>query len=460
MNRRQFLYNSALSSAGILAVAGCATTPELRPRDESVVVVGAGMAGLAAARELQSYGYTVTVVEARGRVGGRIFTAEDLGSPVELGASRLHGTRDNPIRPLIERAGLKYIPVDWDSLAGFEEDGTPFDDNELSKIRERVMGVFRRAWIRNLGIDEDVSINTILEREMARRELTDTERRMLTFGFVSAELVNASPFTEASWKYANDYDAYPGGDQFIVGGYERVPRLLAQKLDISLGVVVEEIDYSQRPVRVITRSGTLSADRVVLTVPLGVLKQNAIRFTPRLPDEKGAVIDRMGMGLLNKIAIRFPRAFWPEQVHAVVHGTDIWGNYPVFVNVAKYTGAPILVAFIPGRFQNALEDVTTEEAVQGAVDVLRSMYGSNVPEPVGSSRSRWGAHPYTHGAFSYNRVGATSDDRDTLAMPVADRLFFAGEATSRLRFGSVSGAYLSGLRAAEQIMTVPAPPTT
>lgn len=415
------------------------------------------MAGLAAAHELQDHGYDVTVVEARGRAGGRIYSNRELGIPVELGASRLHGTRDNPILPFIDRAGVDYIPVDWDSLTGFEQDGTPFDDTDLSKTRDRVLGIFRRAWIRNLGMDEDVSINTILEREMGRREMTTTERRMLTFGFVSAELVNASPFTDASWKYANDYDAYPGGDQFIVGGYDRVPQLLAKGLDIKLGVVVDEIDYSQRPVRVLTRSGTLSADRVVLTVPLGVLQANAIRFTPELPVRKQDVIDRMGMGLINKIAIRFPNAFWPTNVHAVVHGTDVWGEYPVFINVAKYTGEPILVAFIGARYENALEDMTTQDAVHGAVEVLRAMYGSSVPEPVGSARTRWGANPFAHGAYSYNRVGATTSDRDTLALPVADRVFFAGEATSRTRYGSVGGAYLSGIRAARDIMTLPAP---
>lgn len=421
------------------------------------MVVGGGIAGLSAAVALEDAGHHVTVLEAAGVPGGRIYTDRSLGTPVDLGASRLHGTRDNPLVPMIQGAGLAYEPVDWDSLTGFETDGTPFDETELSHTRERVLGMMRRAWVKNLGIEKDVSINTILERELGRREMSTTERRILTFGFVSAEILNSSPFDEASWKYANDYAAFPGGDQFIIGGYDQLPRAMARDLDVHTGVVVKEIDHLARPVRVITRDGELRADRVVVTVSLGVLKEGTIRFTPDLPAEKQSAIDRMGMGVFNNIAMRFPSAFWPTEVHAVVHGTDIWGDYPVFVNAAKYTGDPILIAAVPARYQNALEDMSEDDAVGGAVEVLRKMYGAGVPDPVGAVRTRWGRHPFTFGGFSYNRLGATSQDRDTLARPVGDYLFFAGEATSRRQYGTVEGAYLSGIRAADEIAAIPLP---
>jgi predicted NAD/FAD-dependent oxidoreductase len=376
---------------------------------------------------------------------------------VDLGASRLHGTRRNPIAPLIDRAGLQYVPVDWSSLTGYEADGTPFDETELSRTQDRVLGLMRRAWIRNLGLDEDVSVNTILERELTRRELTTTDRRILTFGFVSAEILNASPFDKASWKYANDFDAYPGGDQMVVGGYDNVPKMLARDLEVRTGVVVKRIDSRGRPVRVTTNKGELKADRVIVTVSLGVLKEGAIAFTPDLPADKQSAIDRMGMGVFNNVALRFPKAFWPTNVHAVVHGTDIWGDYPVFVNIAKYTGEPILVAAVPARYENALEDMSDAQAIGGAVEVLRKMYGSRVPDPEDAVRTRWGQNPFVYGGYSYNRLGATSDDRDTLGWPVQDCLFFAGEATSRRQYGTVEGAYHSGLRVADEIAAIPLP---
>ena len=459
MDRRQFLKISAKGSSALLAGAalGCATVPR-SSRGESVIVVGAGIAGLAAARRLKAAGYGVTIIEGSQRVGGRIYTSRDLGLPVELGASRIHGTKNNPLVPLLKETGVGYLQVDWDNLAGFETDGTPMDDEELSNVRDNIMGIFRRAFFRNVLTTEDFPIEDIIQREFRRREFTPQERRVFYFGITSAEMVNASPFTEASWKYALDYEAYPGGDHFVVNGYDSVTNMLATSLDIKTGVAVTAVEYGGGGrVKVHTEEGTLRADRVILTVSLGVLKAHQIDFSPQLPWAKEAAIDRIGMGLINKIALRFPKIFWPTNVHALAHGTDVRGQYPAFVNVAKYTGEPVLTAYVPGTYEDGLEEMPDKEAIGGAVDVLRRMYGSSVPDPVNAVRTRWGGYPFTRGAFTFNKVGATGQDRETLAEPVANRLFFAGEATSRKRFGTVSGAYLSGIRAAQEIMTIPAP---
>ncbi len=457
IDRRAFLKSAGGAAALCLSggiQSGCATMPRQAATsiEEHVVVIGAGLAGLAAARQLRDAGYRVTVLEARDRVGGRIYTNRELGTPVELGAQRLHGNKGNPLMPFLDAQSLQCVEVDWSSLTGFQDDGTPFDDAQLGKTHDRVIGLLRAAWIRNLGLTHDVSINTIIEREMGRRELDAANRRMINFGLVTAEMVNASPFPEASWKLANDYVGYPGGDFFIVGGFDKVPQLLAEGLDLNFGHVVKKIDYRGPRIRVETSEGTLHADRVVVTVPLGVLKANRIAFDPALPDEKLAAIDRIGMGLLNGIALRFEKSFWPEHVHAIAHGTDVWGDFPVFTNLAKYTGEPILLAYVPARFENALEGLSDEQTVAGALEVLRKMYGSSVPEPTRATRTRWGANPYSHGVYSYNRLGQLPNDRDTLRASVADRLYFAGEATSRDRYGCVSGAYLTGQEAAQKII--------
>ncbi len=458
MNRREFLKISAKSSSALFASAalGCATIPRIS-RNETAIVVGAGMAGLAAARELEASGYRVTVLEGSRRVGGRIYTSRDLGLPVELGASRIHGIKNNPLVPLLDDTGAGYIHVDWDHLSGFETDGTPMDTQELSSVRDRITGIFLRSMFRNFVTSADFPIEDIIQRELRRRKFTPQERRVLMFGVTSAEMANASPFTEASWKYALDYDEYKGGDHFITNGFDGVTDMLAAGLDIKTGVTVKGIEYGGGSVRVETDDGTLSADRVVLTVSVGVLKARQIAFSPRLPQAKEDAIERIGMGLINKIALRFPQTFWPTDVHALAHGTDVRGEYPAFVNVSLYTGEPVLTAYVPGNYQGGLEDLSDKDAIAGAVDVLRRMYGSRVPDPVNAVRTRWGDYPFTRGAFTFNKVGATVRDRDTLAEPVHGRVFFAGEATSRRRFGSVSGAYLSGIRAAREITALPEP---
>lgn len=461
MDRRAFLRAGAKVSSALLlgAASGCATIPR-SARDESVIVVGAGIAGLAAARELDTAGYRVTVLEASSRIGGRIYTNRDLGLPVELGASRVQGIKNNPLIPLLEQEGVEYIHVDWDNLTGIETDGTPMDDEALATVRDRVLNIFRRAFFRNIGNTRDFPIEDIIQREFQRRQFTPQERRVLEFGIVSAEMVNGSPFTEASWKYALEYESFPGGDHFIVNGYDAVPNRLGAGLEIQTGVTVSRIDYRGRSARVTTDSGTLRADRVIVTVSLGVLKSRQIEFSPGLPQSKEESIDRIGMGLVNKIALRFPRAFWPSHVHALAHGSDIRGEYPAFVNLAKYTGEPVLTAFLPGSYKNGLEGLTDEDAIGGAVEVLRRMYGSSVPDPISAVRTRWGQNPFTRGSYTFNKVGATGRDREVLGESVADRLFFAGEATNRKKFGSVSGAYLTGLKAARDIMTIPAPAIT
>ncbi len=457
VDRRTFLKSAGGAAAMCFsgALQGCVTTPSGPIAvDESIAVIGAGLAGLAAAQALHKAGARVTVIEARERPGGRVFTNRDLGAPIELGAQRLHGVKGNPLVPIMEREGLEYVPVDWNSLTGFQDDGTPFADSELAKTHDRVINFLRVAWIRNLGNSQDCSVNTILEREMGRRELDTANRRLMNFGLVSAELVNASPFTEASWKLANDFAVYAGGDQFVMGGFDKVPYALAEHLDVRYGTVVRKIDYRGPRVRIETTEGVLDADRVVVTVPLGVLKADRIAFEPALPVAKQGAIDRIGMGLFNGVALRFRRAFWPENVHAIAHGTDVWGRFPVFTNLMRYTGEPILLAYVPARYENALEATSDEEAFAGALEVLRTMYGSDVPEPTRAVRSRWGSNPFAFGAYSYNRLGQNPEDRATLAASVADRVYFAGEAASRDRYGCAAGAYVTGLAAADQIFAV------
>lgn len=433
---------------------GCATTPMFAPREETVVVIGAGVAGLAAAQGLQAAGYRVIVLEAQDYIGGRVMTDYSLGAPVELGASRLHGTKKNQLVPLLEKAGVQYEPVDWGSLSGMESDGTPMDEKRLSRAQGELMQMFVRAFIRNIGKTEDQSIENIVKNEIARVNPSSSEYKIWNFALTSGELFNASPLTEASWKFARENESAPGGDQFITNGYDRLPKLMAAGLDIRTDTVVKKIDYDRKPVRLETNKGALRADRVVLTVSLGVLQSQGIDFSPALPIEKQEVIGRMGMGTLNKIILRYPEPFWPTDKHAIVHGVDVRGKYAAFVNLIRYTGHPILVGMVPESYRGALDDVPDADVFREAHAVLQGMYGRRIPEPTGLLRTQWKSNPYMRGAFSYNKLGAFGKDRDVLAEPLNDCLFFAGEATHRRRFGSVNGAYLSGLRTVDEILTL------
>ena len=454
MNRRDFLKAGSLTAGMIFSggLVACNTLPGPVSRSESVIIIGAGMAGIAAARALKERGFRVLVLEGRQRIGGRVLTDRSLGAPIDLGASHIHGGLRNPITLLAREYGVESTRVEWHNLVGFETDGTPLEYETLSKVSDNLYSVLRRAVLRGIGTKEDVPVEEIIQRVTRSRSFTRAERRMFEFGLASFELITAASLDQLSWQNSKEYKDYGGGDHIVTNGYDGVVQGYAKGLDIRLQQRVTRIETSASEVHITTNDGVLSADRVIVTVPLGVLKANTIEFVPALPDEKLHAIDSLGMGLLNRVALRFPKAFWPREPHALVHGTDNRGEFSVFVNLYRYTGEPILVAMIPMGYANALEGMSERDAAALGVEVLRRMYGSSVPESDGTVQTRWGSDPYTLGAYSYNRLGGAGEDHDVLARPVGDRLFFAGEATHRRKYGSVSGAYHSGIRAADEIV--------
>lgn len=460
LNRRDFLRTSIAATLAASTLSGCKTRFFGLPMATvgEVVIIGAGIAGITIARELQSLGYGVTILEGQDRIGGRIHTDRSLGIPVELGASRVRGPKGNPLTPHLESAGINYTRVQWKSLSGRTSEGKEMNRKKLSSAKPDLIRMLTRAFIRNFGQNEDQSIADIIARQRGLRKLTPEEELILDFSLASGEVANGSPFSEASWKMVRDYSEYGGLDQYVTNGYEALPDYLAQDLDIRLNQQVQSIDYTTGPVKITTQDAVLEANYVVVTASLGVLKSNSINFLPQLPWRKQRAIERMGMGTINKIAMRFPKIFWPD-TSALAHGTKTYGEFPVFINLDVYTEGtdPVLIALLPESYRNALEGVSDEDAVREAYQVLQGMYGSDIPAPIGAVRTQWQSNPFIRGAFSYNKLGAESKDHDDLAASIENRLFFAGEATHRKKYGSVAGAYLSGQRVTREILEASAP---
>lgn len=455
LTRRQVLQSAAAAMlAGSAApLSGCATTPVPMREDTfgRVIVIGAGIAGISAARSLEQAGFTAIVLEGSNRIGGRIQTDRSLGAPIELGAARIRGTEENPIYNYANVANVESVPFGWDNLQGFASDGTPINTELLNKSKADLTKMVTIAVVKNIARRRDQRVADVIQRERDNKELTREEERILDFALASAELAFGAPFAESSWKDIIDYDEYSGGDQFVIGGYDAVPELLAEGLDIRTRQIAREIDYTGNDVIVRTDNNQYQADFVVVTASLGVLKNGSIQFTPELPEEKQAAISDLGMGNVNKIALRFPKVFWSLDPHAIVHATDTMGEYPAFLNIAKYTGEPILLCMVPESYRNALEGTAKATLARESRAVLEGMYGTRIPAPTRVIRSQWLAEPLFRGAVSYNRFGASVKQRNDLADPVADKLFFGGEATHRKRYGTVVGAFLTGERVAEEI---------
>ena len=236
-----------------------------------------------------------------------------------------------------------------------------------------------------------------------------------------------------------------GPDLILPGGYGQLVDHLALGVTVELDTVVTRIVHDGSEARVETNRGVFAADTVIVTVPLGVLKADAIVFDPPLPASKRRAVERLGFGLLDKVVLRFDEPFWPED-------PDTFGlvgrDQPVsdLINGVRFAEVPLLVGLRGGSNALVREGYSDEQTIDEIAEAL------GAPDPVGALVTRWAADPFARGSYSFLGVGSSPDDQRALAEPVGDRLGFAGEATHVEFFATVHGAYLSGLREAERIL--------
>ena len=248
-------------------------------------------------------------------------------------------------------------------------------------------------------------------------------------------------------------EEFGGDDVLFPQGYGQVIEYLARGLDVRLNQPVEAVTASSTGVTLRFADGSkLMADDVLVTVPLGVLKTDAIAFDPPLSKRKQDAIGRLGVGLLNKHWLRFDRVFWPPDYDWHEFLSADKGRWSEWVSLAKLGDTPVLLAFSAAEQAEAAEALPDADILAGIMDVARTMFGSSTPDPIASQITRWRTDRYARGSYSFYAVGSTPEDRRALVQPESQRLFFAGEAQSDLYPGTVHGAYMSGQAAAREIL--------
>lgn len=419
-----------------------------------VLVIGAGMAGLAAARHLQDAGLRVAILEARDAIGGRIRTNHDLGIPLDLGASWIHRSKGNPIHDLAKQYKVKTVATDYDSFVGYDAEGQRIADDEMEDIYEIYETLMEKLDTDRDALDDDTSLKAGINGLLSKQKLSDKQRKFIE-SIVISEIehdyaANASDMSLWYW----DQDKEFGGDDLIFpNGYSELTTHLAEGLDIRLKQSVTNIDYANNSVTITTTAGTnYSSSYAVVTVPLGVLKQGNISFAPPLPKKKQKAIQKLGMGNFHKTYLRFPHVFWDEDSHFIAYMGEVSGQWVSWMNLYPFTDEPILLAFNTGEFAHRLDIMPDEQVIAQATAVLKTMYGADIPDPTSWLLTDWGQDPFAYGSYSYLPIGTKGKDYDRLAKPVDDCLFFAGEATSRAYPATVHGAYLSGIREAKRIL--------
>jgi monoamine oxidase len=409
--------------------------------DPEVVIVGAGAAGLGAARRLTAAGVAVRVVEARSRIGGRAFTARDPSElSVELGCAWLHSADENDLTGLAFRHGLtidKTVPP-W----RVQLDGIGFPAADQDEFRVELARLFDRIYAAGKA-EADQPADRLLEPGSRWNPLLNA----------ISTYMNGVELDRLSVRdFANYYDS--GVNWRIAEGYSSLMAALAAGIDITLDCPAGLIDHSGPQVRVATPAGDLQARAVVVTVPASVLAAGGVQFRPTLPDKVDAAAV-LPLGLADKVFLRLDGAEeFPGDSHlygAVDRaGTGTYHLRPL--------GRPLIEGFFGGQCARDLEAAGDAAFASFAIDELAALLGGGIRKrlhPI--AVTAWERDPYARGSYSHALPGH-ADARLALAAPVDGRLFFAGEACMVHDFSTAHGAYRSGITAAEAVIAALAKP--
>lgn len=450
MNRRAFLS----ASVGLSLMNYKPLSQAAKPR--TILIIGAGLAGLSAGQALEQQGHKVIVLEARERLGGRIYTNTAWADlPLDWGATWIHGVKGNPLTDIARTINAPTRLTSYDSAQVYATDGQPLNAlqvQQLAALQTKVTQALASAQ----QADKDQSVQQAIEASLALDKLTSDEKKMLDFilnGSIEQEYAGSTEQLSAYWY--NEAKAYPGKDAFFLNGFKAIVDYLAKTLVVQTGQIVKTLDWSGAGVTVTTNRSTFTADQVVVTLPLGVLKTEQVQFNPPLPPEKIQAIQALGMGVLNKCFLRFDKAFWPTDVDWLEYITPERGLWTEWVSLMHAANLPVLIGFNAADKAREVETWSDSQVVDSAMQTLRTLYGNAIPNPTGYQITRWASDPFALGSYSFNALGSTPAMRKTLAQSLKGKVFFAGEATEHQHFSTAHGAYISGLRAASELLVTP-----
>lgn len=421
-----------------------------------VIIVGAGASGLMAARTLSATGKKVLVLEARERIGGRVWPLDEsvFGYPAQGGAEFIHG--EAPLtRGLVREAGLHITGEEgeiWSVRAGKLQKHESFVDGN-----ERLAAALK-------GLDHDISAIEFLERHFSGPEDTALRNSIIGMikGYDAANPDDVSMFTlREEWLGHSESSVVDG---WIEEGYGALLGFLKSQCDTA-GVLfrfsepVLSVAAEDEGVRVRTGAGTYSARKVIVTVPLPVLK--GIAFTPDIR-QKMAAAEKIGFGNATKLLIRFKSRWWDK-----VNGVDMskmgfllsnepfltwWTQYPRMV--------PVMVGWMAGPEARTYKDLSDEQMLDMGLATLARVLGLDKKQLAGEVDhyvvANWPADPLARGSYSYTKTD-TGDAYDILRQPIGHAVYFAGEAlcSAGHATATVEGALRSGREIAEKILTAP-----
>ena len=435
-----------------------------------VIIIGAGIAGLTAAERLGNAGLRVLVLEARERVGGRVWTVRGTTADeaIELGAEFVHG-KPPELDEFLHRHRIKLIETQGVTYC-------PDDDGLVQPCGDWNHGIFEQLDKLDLHDLSDTSFEETLRTQFARfPEKKKQSARQFVEGFHAAD---PNRISTHSIIYGDAADEEIEGDRafHIVGGYSKLVGALVGSLprNVTLRTRMPVAAVDWRRELVVVSAGNENAEQfreftalhVIITLPLGVLQQElqpigAVTFKPPL-NEKRRALSKLAMGPAVRVTLRFDGVFWEDPT--VMGERDLRNAHFIFTDDPEFPTwwtmvpqhFPLLVGWCAGPRANSKASLEEGELCSKAIQALSRIL--HLPEDVIAQRlthfysHNWGTDPYSRGAYSYVLAGGMGAQQE-LAKPLADRLFFAGEATqSDGHHATVHGAFSSGLRVAGEVL--------
>lgn len=419
-----------------------------------VLVIGAGAAGLMAAWELVQVNKRVAIIEARDRVGGRIYTINDAGlsMPIEVGAEFVHGKLELT-QWLLEKGKIPTYEIRGDIWRK--------EDEGLEKEKDFIEN-YRLLEKKFKLLESDMPVADFLNTHFKEPEHVDVRTSLQTYveGYYAADTTRASTYALREELQKADSEQYR-----VEGGYGKLVRFLAKELEeracsIILSSPVQAIHWQKNQVVVQTTTGSYSATKLLLTVPIGVLQSGAIAFSPAIP-QKLAAAKALGFGPVIKIILQFKNAFWKEKEHT--RNEDMseagfifseeavptwWTQYPKDV--------PILVGWLGGPNAEKFKHLSEEDILQKALGSLSHIFTLDSQalkrELVHVAIGNWAIDPYCCGGYSYDVVDGNRQ-KQILKDPVEGTIFFAGEGLYEgIEIGTVEAALVNGREVAHQLI--------
>ncbi len=410
-----------------------------------ILIVGGGISGLAASERLRAAGFSTVILEARNRLGGRVWTD---ANGFDLGASWIHGRKGNPLMALVQGSKAGTFAFDYENQWRYSASGEV--DDAASASIDRDFENLQKIIVRAQGkASPATALSTVVDAELSKM---DGFRRVGLRYAVNSQIVHeyAADPNALSLRFYDEGSEQAGGDLLIPGGYRQLLGALGTPEDVRLDHVVKKIAWEGQQVTVETSQGPITGEAAIVTLPLGVLQSGKVAFAPELPSGHRQAIGRLGFGTLNKLFLRFPRIAWPKEPHLFGFVGDGW--WEEWVNFAPVNGQPVLLGFNAGAIGKQAEKLSDRDLAESAMRVLRSMFGKSLPAPTQVVATRWASDPFAGGSYSSYAPGSSPQDRRTLVSPVSPRLIFAGEACSLDHPATVHGALSSGRQAAESLI--------